>query len=64
MMRVNSQMSRFTAIVLAADRAAGDAVAAAAGVACKCLTPVAGTAMVVRVLDALEASEHVVESIK
>jgi GTP:adenosylcobinamide-phosphate guanylyltransferase len=56
-------MSRFTAIVLAADRAAGDAVAAAAGVACKCLTPVAGTPMVVRVLDALDASEQVHESI-
>ena len=56
-------MSKFTTIVLAADRASGDAVAAAAGVACKCLTPVAGTPMVIRVLDALNASDQIGECI-
>ncbi len=49
----------FTAIVLAADRAPGDPVAAAAGVVCKALVPVAGRAMLLRVLDALAASEEV-----
>jgi CTP:molybdopterin cytidylyltransferase MocA len=47
---------RFSAIVLAADRGRGDPVAAAAGVAAKCLTPVAGTPMVVRVVRALQES--------
>ena len=56
-------MSRFNTIVLAADRSAGDSVAAAAGVACKCLVPVAGTPMVFRVLDALSASDHIGECI-
>jgi GTP:adenosylcobinamide-phosphate guanylyltransferase len=47
---------RFHAIVLAGDRTAADPVAAAAGVAAKAFTPVAGRAMVLRVLDALAAS--------
>ena len=47
---------RFDAIVLAADRGRNDPVAAAAGVAAKCLTPIAGSPMVVRVVRALEQS--------
>lgn len=50
---------RFNAIVLAADRGPGDPVAAAAGVAAKCLTPVAGTPMVLRVVRALHQSSRV-----
>ncbi|MCC6211398.1 MAG: nucleotidyltransferase family protein [Burkholderiales bacterium] len=46
----------FNAIVLAADRGPADPVAAAAGVAAKCLTPVAGTPMVLRVVRALRQS--------
>ncbi len=49
----------FTALILAADRAPGDPVARAAGVCCKCLAPVGGTPMVLRVLDALAAAEHI-----
>jgi CTP:molybdopterin cytidylyltransferase MocA len=50
---------KFNAIVLAADRRRDDPVALAAGVAAKCLTPIAGTPMVVRVVDALEQSRRV-----
>jgi CTP:molybdopterin cytidylyltransferase MocA len=46
----------FDAIVLAADRGRNDPVAAAARVAAKCLTPIAGSPMVVRVVRALEQS--------
>lgn len=46
----------FSAIVLAADRGRDDPVATAAGVAAKCLTPVAGIPMVVRVVRALQGS--------
>jgi CTP:molybdopterin cytidylyltransferase MocA len=46
----------FNAIVLAADRGRDDPVAVAAGVAAKCLTPIAGSPMVVRVVRALEQS--------
>lgn len=53
----------FTAIVLAADRGARDPVARAAGTACKALAPVAGRAMVLRVLDALAASDEVSERV-
>ncbi len=49
----------FNAIVLAADRGPGDPVAVAAGVAAKCLTPVAGIPMVVRVVRSLEQSTRV-----
>lgn len=56
-MNSSSPTTSFTAIVLAADRQPGDAVAAAAGVPCKCLAPVAGVPMVFRVLDALAAAE-------
>jgi CTP:molybdopterin cytidylyltransferase MocA len=51
--------ARFTAVVLAADRTAGDPVALAAGVPCKALAPVGGRPMVLRVLDALAESPMV-----
>ena len=49
----------FTAIVLAGDRAPGDPLAEAAGVACKSFVPVGGRPMVLRVLDTLEAASQV-----
>jgi CTP:molybdopterin cytidylyltransferase MocA len=49
----------FNAIVLAADRGRDDPVAAAAGVAAKCLTPIAGSPMAARVVRALEQSTQV-----
>jgi GTP:adenosylcobinamide-phosphate guanylyltransferase len=51
-----NQKEKFTAVVLAADRGAGDPVAKIAGVACKAFAPVGGIPMIIRVLDALEAS--------
>ena len=54
--RVNTP---FTAIIMAADRNPDDPVARAAGVTCKALTPVGGTPMVLRVLNALEQSPEV-----
>lgn len=54
-----NQTDRFSAVVLAADRTAHDPVASRAGTACKALAPIAGTPMIIRVLDALEASEIV-----
>ena len=54
----NSQ-AKFTAVVLAADRGPGDPVARAADVKCKSMTPINGTPMVFRVLDALSASSEV-----
>ena len=51
--------TRFTAVVLAGDRAPGDAVAQAAGVPCKALSPVGGKPMVLRVLDALHSSGEI-----
>jgi CTP:molybdopterin cytidylyltransferase MocA len=50
---------QFNAIVLAADRGRDDPVAVAAGVAAKCLTPIAGSPMVARVVHALEQSRRV-----
>ena len=50
---------RFNAIVLAADRGRNDPVAAAAGVVAKCLTPIAGVPMVLRVIHALQQSGRV-----
>jgi len=47
---------RFTALVLAGQRARGEPVAEAAGLSHKCLVPVAGVPMLVRVISALEAS--------
>jgi GTP:adenosylcobinamide-phosphate guanylyltransferase len=49
----------FTAIVLAGVRPTGDPVAEAAGVLCKAFIAVGGSPMVLRVLDALEASREV-----
>jgi GTP:adenosylcobinamide-phosphate guanylyltransferase len=49
----------FTALVLAADRGPDDPVSRAAGVAHKCLAPVAGKAMLERVVSALAASAQV-----
>ncbi|TWI56725.1 MobA-like NTP transferase protein [Pseudomonas duriflava] len=46
----------YAALVLSADRHAGDAVAVAAGVDCKALAPVGGVPMVRRVVHALQAS--------
>lgn len=48
--------SQFTALVLAADRTANDPVAVKTGMACKAIAPIHGTPMIIRVLDALEAS--------
>jgi GTP:adenosylcobinamide-phosphate guanylyltransferase len=56
---IASSQRTFTALVLAGDRRPDDAVARAAGVCCKALTPVAGRPMVLRVLDALGDSDHV-----
>jgi GTP:adenosylcobinamide-phosphate guanylyltransferase len=49
----------FSAVLLAADRSAGDPVAAAAGVSGKSFVPVGGKPMVLRVLDALAESQQV-----
>lgn len=49
----------FTVLVLAADRGPDDPVSRAAGVAHKCLAPVAGTPMLERVVTALAASGQV-----
>lgn len=54
-----NQIRQFSAVVLAADRTAHDPVASKAGTACKAIAPIAGTPMIIRVLDALEASEMV-----
>lgn len=50
---------RFTAIVLAGDRTPDDPLVREAGVPCKALVPVAGTPMVLRVLDALGQSRFI-----
>jgi CTP:molybdopterin cytidylyltransferase MocA len=47
---------RFNAVVLAGDRGPADPVAVAADVVAKCLAPIGGSPMVVRVLCALEQS--------
>jgi GTP:adenosylcobinamide-phosphate guanylyltransferase len=49
----------FTAIILAGIRPSGDPVAEAAGVQCKAFIEVGGRPMVLRVLDALDASRQV-----
>ncbi len=51
----------FSAIVLGGDRRPDDPLVRAAGVCCKALVPVAGTPMVLRVLDALGRSPWVRE---
>lgn len=47
------------ALVPAGDRLAADAVAAASGVSSKALAPIAGTPMIVRVLDALQGTGRI-----
>jgi len=49
----------FTAIILAGIRPGGDPVAQAAGVLCKAFIAVGGRPMVLRVLDALDASRQI-----
>jgi GTP:adenosylcobinamide-phosphate guanylyltransferase len=51
----------FTAVVLAADRRPNDPVARAAEACCKALSPVGGRPMLLRVLDALEASREITD---
>ena len=51
--------SRFAALILAGSRGPADPVAAAAGVPHKALAPVAGEAMVLRVVRALQGSSRV-----
>src|SRR5687768_5186105 len=51
-----NKTDQFTAVVLAADRTANDPIAVKTGMACKAIAPVGGTPMIIRVLDALEAS--------
>jgi GTP:adenosylcobinamide-phosphate guanylyltransferase len=51
--------ARFTALVLAGSRGPDDPVASAAGVAHKCLAPVAGVPMLVRVVETLTACSPV-----
>ncbi|WP_306478392.1 nucleotidyltransferase family protein [Methyloversatilis sp.] len=58
-MKSSSEPWRWAALVLAADRKAGDPVAIAAGVPCKALTPVGGVPMIRRVLQALADSAAV-----
>lgn len=52
-------LPRFAAIVLAADRTGKDPITLHTGAACKAFAPVAGTPMVIRVLDALAACEMI-----
>ncbi|MFD1693067.1 hypothetical protein ACFSHR_20630 [Azotobacter chroococcum] len=58
-MKSESEAGRCAALVLAADRHADDAVASAAGVACKALAPVGGVPMVHRVIQSLRTSRLV-----
>jgi len=50
---------RFVAVVLAGDRRPDDPVARAAGVSAKCLVPIGGKPMVLRVLDALRSAAEI-----
>ena len=52
----SKKIEKFVAIVLAADRTTNDPVANKSGMACKAFTPICGVPMIIRVLDALEAS--------
>ncbi|TKD37157.1 NTP transferase domain-containing protein [Azotobacter chroococcum] len=58
-MKSESETGRCAALVLAADRHADDAVASAAGAACKALAPVGGVPMVHRVIRSLRTSRLV-----
>lgn len=50
---------QYAAVVLAADRTANDPITQYTGAACKTIAPIGGMPMIIRVLDALEASDHV-----
>jgi GTP:adenosylcobinamide-phosphate guanylyltransferase len=56
---MTTPQSKFTTVVLAADRGPDDPVARATGARCKSLSPVSGKPMVFRVLDALAASQAI-----
>ncbi|MBI5920572.1 MAG: nucleotidyltransferase family protein [Betaproteobacteria bacterium] len=56
---MNEQLSGFNVIVLAADRGRADPVAVAARVPAKCLTPISGKPMLLRVLHTLAQSRQV-----
>ena len=51
-----SEADKFVAVVLAGDRHSNDPVAIDAGVCAKAITPICGTPMIMRVLNALEDS--------
>jgi len=51
-----NQTDQFVAVVLAADRTSSDPITQHTGATCKAIAPVGGTPMIIRVLDALEAS--------
>jgi GTP:adenosylcobinamide-phosphate guanylyltransferase len=55
---MKSSTQPFSVVILAADRELLDPVAQSAAVSCKALTPVAGRAMVLRVLDALAGARE------
>lgn len=55
---MTDQAPGFNAIVLAADRGRNDPVAVAAGVPAKCLTPIAGKPMLMRVLQTLRQDKR------
>ena len=59
----NKEPKRFVALVLAADRTAKDPITQHTGAACKAFAPVAGIPMVIRVLDALAASDLIAKII-
>ena len=50
---------KITALLLAGERGGVDEVAELSGVSCKALAPLAGVPMIVRVLDALQASARI-----
>lgn len=52
----SKKIEKFVAIVLAADRTTNDPVTSKSGMVCKAFTPICGVPMIIRVLDALEAS--------
>ena len=54
-----NQTSQFAAVVLAADRTANDPITQYTGATCKAIAPICGSPMIIRVLDALEASDRV-----
>jgi len=56
---MTNSKTKFTALVLAADRGPDDPVARAAGASCKCLAPVNASPMLFRVLKALDDSREV-----